>query len=139
MDAGIVGSCKTKIEDFSLFLIRNHLSLLLLLSLHPLSQVKPTHVFFHLPPRVIDSGATDHMTGNSRLFITFMSHPTTSTVTLADGSTSCVLGSRKIHPTPLITLTSILSLPQFSFNLIYVSKPTHTLNCNISFFFLIIV
>ena len=39
-----------------------------------------------------------------------------------------------IHPTPLITLTSVTSLPQFSFNLIYVSKLTHTLNCSISFF-----
>ena len=83
---------------------------------------------------VINSRATDHMTGNSNLFTTFQSHPFTSTVTLADGSTSYVLGSGTIHPTPLITLTSIMSLPQFSFNLIFVSKLTHTLNCNISFF-----
>ena len=42
--------------------------------------------------------------------------------------------SRTIHPTPLITLTSVMSLPQFSFNLISESKLTHTLNCSISFF-----
>ena len=60
---------------------------------------------------VIDSGATDHMTGNSNLFTTFQSHPSTSIVTRADWSTSSVLGSRTIHLTPLITLTSILSLP----------------------------
>ena len=83
---------------------------------------------------VIDFGATDHMTCNSNLFTTFQSHSATSTVTLADGSTSCVLGSKTIHPTPLITLTSILSLPQFSFNLVSVSKLTRTLNCSISFF-----
>ena len=83
---------------------------------------------------VIDSGATDHMTGNSSLFSAFQSHPSTSTVTLADGSTSCVLGSGTIHPTPLIPLTSVMSLPQFSFNLISVSKLTCTLNCSISFF-----
>ena len=74
------------------------------------------------------------MTGNSSLFTMFQSHPSTSTVTLADGSTSYILGSRTIHPTPLITLTSAMSLPQFSFNLIYVSKLTRTLNCSISFF-----
>ena len=74
------------------------------------------------------------MKGNSNLFTTFQFHPSTSTVTLADGSTSCVLGSRVIHPTPLITLTSVLSLSQFSFNLIYMRKPTRTLNCSISFF-----
>ena len=83
---------------------------------------------------VIDFEATDHMTGNSSLFTTFQSHPSTSTITLVDGSTSCVLGSRTIHPTPLITLTSVLSLPQFSFNLIFVSKLTRTFNCSISLF-----
>ena len=33
-----------------------------------------------------------------------------------------------------ITLTFVLSLPQFSFNLIFVSKLTHTLDCNFLFF-----
>ena len=42
---------------------------------------------------VIDYEATDHIIGNSSLFTTFQSHPSTSTVTLADGSISCVLGS----------------------------------------------
>ena len=60
---------------------------------------------------VIDFGATNYMTGNSSLFNTFQSHPSTSIVTLADGSTSCVFGSGTIHPTPLITLTFVLSLP----------------------------
>ena len=83
---------------------------------------------------VIDSGATDHMTSNSNLFTMVQSHPSTSTVILADGSTSCVLGLGTLHLTPLITLTSVMSLPQFSFNLIYVSKLTHTINCSISFF-----
>ena len=46
----IVGSCKIKIEDFNMFIIRNHLSLHLLLSLHSLSRVKQTHVLLHLPP-----------------------------------------------------------------------------------------
>ena len=74
------------------------------------------------------------MTGNSSLFTTFQSHPSTFTDTLADGLTSCVLRSGTIHLTPLITLTFVMSLPQFSFNLISVSKLTRTLNCNISFF-----
>ena len=134
MYAGIVGSCRIKIEDFSMFLIKNHLSLHLLLSLHSLSQVKPTHVFFHLPPHGSFFGVTDHMTSNSSLFTMFLSHPVTSSVTLADGSTFCVLGSKTIQRTPLITLTSVLSLPQFSFNLISVCKLPRTLNYSISFF-----
>ena len=74
------------------------------------------------------------MIGNSSLFTTFQSHPSTSIITLEDGSTSCVLGSGTIHHTPLITLTSVLSLPQFSCTLISIRKLTCTLNCSISFF-----
>ena len=83
---------------------------------------------------VIDSGATDHMPGNSSLFSTFQSHPSTSSVTLADGSQPCVLGSDTIFPTPSLPQSSILNLPHFSFNLISVSKLTRTLKCYISFF-----
>ena len=74
------------------------------------------------------------MIGNCSVFTTFQSHLSTSTVTLADGSTSCIPRLETINPTPLITLTSVISLPQFSFNLIYVSKLTRTLNCSILFF-----
>ena len=133
MYARIVGSYRIKIEDFSLFIIKNHLSPHLLLSLHSSSQVKPTRLIYSSSIWVIDSRATDHMTSNSSLFTMFQSHSSTSTVTLADRSTSCVLGSWKIYATPQITLTFVLSLPQLSFNLIYV-KLTRTLNCNISFF-----
>ena len=37
-------------------------------------------------------------------------------------------------PTPSIPLTSVLSLPNFSFNLMFVSKLTQALKCYISFF-----
>ena len=83
---------------------------------------------------VINSGATDHMTSNFNLFTKFQPHPFTSTVTLVDGSTSCVFWSKTIHLISLITSTYVLSLPQFYFNLIYVSKLTRTLNCSILFF-----
>ena len=83
---------------------------------------------------VIDFGATDHITGNSSLFSTFQSQPSPSTVTLADGSQSCVLGLGTIVPTPSIPLTSVLSLPNLSFNLMSVSKLTRALKCYISLF-----
>ena len=83
---------------------------------------------------VIDSGATYHMTCNSSLFSTFQSHPSTSSVTLADGSQSCVLGSGIIFPTPSLPLSTVLSLPNFSFNLISMAKLTRALKCNISIF-----
>ena len=83
---------------------------------------------------VIDSGDTDHMTGNSSLLSTFQSHPSTSSITLVDGSPSCVLGLGTIFPTPSLRLSSVLSLPNFSLNLMFVSKLTRALKCYISFF-----
>ena len=83
---------------------------------------------------VIDSKATYHMTGNSSLFSTFQSQPSTSTVTMADGSQSCVLGLGIIFPTLSLPLSSFLSLPNFSFNLMSVSKLTQAPKCYISFF-----
>ena len=83
---------------------------------------------------IIDSGAIDHMTGNSSLFSTFQSQSSPSIVTLADGSQSCVLGSGTIFPTPSIPLSSVSSLPKFSFNLVSVSKLTRALKCCVSFF-----
>ena len=74
------------------------------------------------------------MIGNFSLFTTFQLHHFTSTITLADGSKSCVLRSGTSNATPLIPLTSVLSLPHFSFDLIFMSKLTRTLNCCISFF-----
>ena len=79
-------------------------------------------------------GATDHMTGNSRLFSNFQSHKSTCPVTLANGSTSCVIGSGTINPTPSLALSYVFNLPQLSFNLISVSKLTKSLNCCALFF-----
>ena len=83
---------------------------------------------------VIDSRATYHMIGNSNLFSTFQSQPSTSTVTLANGSQCCVLGLGIIFPTSSIPLSFVLCLLDFSFNLVYVSKLTRALKCCVSFF-----
>ncbi|XP_071739152.1 uncharacterized protein [Rutidosis leptorrhynchoides] len=76
---------------------------------------------------VIDSGASDHMTGNNHLYSDFNTH--SSYVTIANGTTSLVLGSGTINLTPSISLSSVLCLPNFSFNLLSVSKLTRDLNC----------
>ena len=83
---------------------------------------------------VIDSGATDHMTGNPHIFTSFRSHKAPSPVIIADGSTYNVEGSGTVKPTPSITLSSVLSLPNLAFNLISVSKLTKDLNCCVLFF-----
>jgi len=83
---------------------------------------------------VIDSGATNHMTGNPNIFSSFRSHKAASPVTVADGSTCNSVGFDTVQLTSSITLSSVLSLPKLAFNLISVSKVTRELNCYISFF-----
>lgn len=82
---------------------------------------------------IIDSGATDHMTGNPENFTTFIKHSAPH-VTMADGSTYEIKGSGHVKPTSSITLSSVLSIPKLAFNLISVSKITKSLNCCASFF-----
>ncbi|RVW60135.1 Retrovirus-related Pol polyprotein from transposon TNT 1-94 [Vitis vinifera] len=66
---------------------------------------------------IIDSGATDHMTGNHKTFSTFRTH-SAPPVTVADGSTYEIKGSGTVKPTYSITLSSVLNLPNLAFNLI---------------------
>ncbi|RVW25326.1 hypothetical protein CK203_116037 [Vitis vinifera] len=67
---------------------------------------------------ISSSSATNHMTGNPKTFSSFRSHLAPSPLTIADGSTSNVVGSGTVKPTSSITLSSILSLPKLAFNLI---------------------
>ena len=78
------------------------------------------------------------MTSNSTIFSTFQSKSSPSTVTLENVSQSCVLGLGTIFPTPSISLSSILSSPNFSFNLVSMTNLLELLNV-VSHSFLIIV
>ncbi|RVX01807.1 Retrovirus-related Pol polyprotein from transposon TNT 1-94 [Vitis vinifera] len=66
---------------------------------------------------IIDSGATNHMTSNHKTFSTFRTHYVPS-ITVVDGSTYEIKGSRTVKPTSSITLSSVLNLPNLAFNLI---------------------
>ena len=72
------------------------------------------------------------MTGNSSLFSTFQSQSSPSTITLANGSQSYVLGLGTVFPTSFIPLSSILT--NFSYNFVSVNKLTRALQCCVSFF-----
>nr|GEV59605.1 cysteine-rich RLK (receptor-like protein kinase) 8 [Tanacetum cinerariifolium] len=83
---------------------------------------------------VIDSGASYHMTSNSHIFNKFDTHTSSSHVTIADGSISQVLGYGTINLSPLISLSLVLSLRKFSFNLLSVSRITSNLQCSVRFY-----
>jgi hypothetical protein len=82
---------------------------------------------------ILDSGASDHMSGNKLLFshLTFMD--SLPNVTLANGSQTKCEGIGQVNPLPTLTLDSVLYVPGCPFNLISISKLTHTLPYSVTF------
>ena len=81
-----------------------------------------------LEPWILDSGASDHISGNKDLFSFNTTTSALPTVTLANGSQTMAKGFGLTHP-----LSSVLYAPECPFNLISISKITLTLNCSITF------
>ncbi|KAL6323576.1 hypothetical protein AAG906_039164 [Vitis piasezkii] len=86
-----------------------------------------------LGPWILDSGASDHISGNKDLFSSITTTSALPTITLANGSQTVAKGIGLAHPLPSLPLTYVLYTPECSFNLISMSKITHTLNCSITF------
>lgn len=84
-------------------------------------------------PWIIDSGATDHMTGCIHFFSSYAPSPDHFKVRIADGSLSVVAGMGTIKITPSIILKSVLHVPKLSCNLLSVSQITKDLNCVANF------
>nr|KYP48824.1 hypothetical protein KK1_029465 [Cajanus cajan] len=81
-----------------------------------------------LGPWILDSGASDHMTGNQSYFSKLFFSDSLPPVTLADGSQIKVHDIGQIHPLPHLPLHSVLFVPGCPFNLISITKLTSTLD-----------
>ncbi|RVW70757.1 Retrovirus-related Pol polyprotein from transposon RE1 [Vitis vinifera] len=86
-----------------------------------------------LGPWILDSGASDHLSGNKDLFSSITTTSALPNVTLANGSQTVAKGIGLALPLPSLPLTSVLYTPECTFNLISISKITRTLNCSITF------
>ncbi|KAJ9670976.1 hypothetical protein PVL29_027114 [Vitis rotundifolia] len=86
-----------------------------------------------LGPWILDSGASDHISGNKDLFYSITTTSALPTVTLVNGSQTMAKGFGFAHPLPSLPLHSVLYAPECPFNLISISKITRTLNCSITF------
>jgi transposase InsO family protein len=86
-----------------------------------------------LGPWVLDSGASDHMTGNKSLLSHLSYSDSLPSVTVADGSKAKVQGLGRAHPLPNLSLESVLYIPGCPFNLISVHKLIRTLDCSVLF------
>ena len=81
---------------------------------------------------ILDSGANEHITGESSLFIS-TSAPTNPHVRIADGSLTNVRCTGTIPLSSQITLDSVLHVPEFTLNLLSVSRLAKSLNCAVVF------
>lgn len=82
---------------------------------------------------ILDSGAYDHMTGNKSILSHLSYSDSFPSVTVADGSKIKVHGLGQAHSLPNLSLEYILYISGCPFNLIYVHKLTHTLDCSLIF------
>jgi hypothetical protein len=88
----------------------------------------------HSSPWIIDSGASDHMTGDATLLNEYNQCTNNSTVHIADGSSSQVKGIGLSRLLRDMILNSILHVPNLDCNLLSISKLTRDLNCVAKFF-----
>ena len=84
-------------------------------------------------PWIINTGASDHISGNKDIFssLTFLSP--IPTITLANGFQTIAKGIGSTCPLPSLPLTSVLYILDFPFNLISISKLIHDLHCVLIF------
>ena len=87
----------------------------------------------HTRPWVIESVATDHLTGISTHFSTLESSSSLPPITLADGSSMPVEGKGTVQLSPSLSLSSVLFISRSPFNLMPVRKLTKELNACVSF------
>lgn len=74
---------------------------------------------------IIDSRATDHMTGSSKLFSSYKPCVGNKKIKIANGSFSAIAGKGSVFISPFLTLYNVLHVPNLSCNLLFISKITH--------------
>ena len=82
----------------------------------------------------MDSGASDHITGDSSIFHTYKPCNDNVNVKIMDGSLSKVAGTGFVIISKTLTLHSILLVPNLDCNLLSISKLTLELNYVTKFF-----
>lgn len=75
-------------------------------------------------PWITDSGASDHMTGCSQLFTSYVPNSGSLKVRNVDGSFLAIAGNGTIEISPNIILKYALHVPKLSYNFLSVSKKT---------------
>ncbi|KAL0536842.1 hypothetical protein IC582_025805 [Cucumis melo] len=84
-------------------------------------------------PWILDSGATDHLTGSSKHFISYAPCAGNEKIRIADGSLAPIAGKGKIVPFDGSALRNVLHVPKPSYNLLSISNIACELHCKVIF------
>jgi len=82
---------------------------------------------------ILDSGVFDHVVGNPSLIYNLSPPEIPHNITFANGYKEQVIDFGQTSPLPSLSLDYVLFVPSYPFNLISISKLTHSLNCSIKF------
>jgi hypothetical protein len=108
--------------------LKAHLPLNVPSSYHATSQgIKHVQTYTN-KPWIINSRATNHMTGASILFTSYIPCSGKDKVRVADGSMVPITGRGSIRCTKTLSLSPILNVPDFPINLLSISSIIKSLN-----------
>ncbi|KAA0067137.1 Cysteine-rich RLK (RECEPTOR-like protein kinase) 8 [Cucumis melo var. makuwa] len=82
---------------------------------------------------ILDSGATDHLTGSSKHFISYVPCVGNEEIRIADDSLAPIADKGQIVPFDGFSLQNVLHVPKLSYNLLSISKITRELHCKVIF------
>ncbi|RVX06279.1 Retrovirus-related Pol polyprotein from transposon RE2 [Vitis vinifera] len=87
-----------------------------------------------MKPWIVDTGASDHMTGDATILQNYKPSNGHSSVHIADGSKSKIAGTGSIKLTKDLYLDSVLHVPNLDCNLLSISKLARDLQCVTKFY-----
>ncbi|RVW85251.1 Retrovirus-related Pol polyprotein from transposon RE2 [Vitis vinifera] len=87
-----------------------------------------------MKPWIVDTGASDHMTGDAAILQNYKPSNGHSSVHIADGSKSKIAGTGSIKLTKDLYLDSVLHVPNLDCNLLSISKLACDLQCVTKFY-----
>ncbi|RDX67842.1 hypothetical protein CR513_53233, partial [Mucuna pruriens] len=85
-------------------------------------------------PWIIDSGASDHISGNEFVFSSISSPKFPHFISLANGSKMMSQGVGQVSLSSSISLNSVFYIPKCPYNLISLNQLTRSLNCSVTFY-----
>ncbi|KAH9696724.1 reverse transcriptase Ty1/copia-type domain-containing protein [Citrus sinensis] len=85
-------------------------------------------------PWIIDTGASDHMTGDASMLQDYKAIINSTSVRIADGSHTKIAGTGSIKLIKELHLNSVLYVPNLACNLLSISKFTRDQNCVTKFY-----